>query len=143
MRKKIYHVRRSVDRKSYPRPLSIRGRWFRGCSFLYISSVTPIMVSPSAFFDFRRLYRGGGGGGTGQRMGGGQKASHGGPFWRVFDKKDGKGKRLNPSHGHKFRMPLFLGIERRTALIYTWPRGPLLVVWGSWCGCCFFVTLCS
>jgi hypothetical protein len=40
MCKKINHVRFPVDQKSYPRPLFIRGRWFRRRSFLYVFCVT-------------------------------------------------------------------------------------------------------
>ena len=36
---KIYHVRLPVDRKSYPRPLFIRGRWSSRRSFCHFFAV--------------------------------------------------------------------------------------------------------
>jgi hypothetical protein len=64
MCKKINHVRFPVDQKSYPRPLFIRGRWFRRRSFLYVFCVTSD-EKKQVLFSILGVYIEVGGGGKG------------------------------------------------------------------------------
>ena len=70
MCEKCYHVRFPVDRKSYPRPLFIRGRWFWRRSEMLIKSVTRAPTKQVLFLILGVYIEVGGGGGEGGQKGG-------------------------------------------------------------------------
>ena len=76
MCEKCYHVRFPVDRKSYPRPLFIRGRWFWRRSEMLIKSVTRAPTKQVLFLILGVYIEVGGGGGGGSKRG-----SPGPPFY--------------------------------------------------------------